>query len=338
MLCRVYEESESDTFLVNLEAAFEAKGEAFGDQFDWDPDETENAERWFQRLSSPAGQRYAKRFFGSARADRFEKAAAEDLRTSTPGIKKAMPHFMTVAYALDTCSAVPSSENTDADSPVLAMLLGVDQWLSGAVDDDFTFTKRLEVPSGHAIEVAHVATGLRAEASETALTQLEKTETPLVRKLQGAYEVIETSSDGVSQAAHSMVELIDRLFRYAFTEDEVIAWIDAHGKSTKGTPLVYLGKGGKVYPTKRGQAMCFICAGRDPDDSYDLYAAIAAAFVLARKTLEGFKHADTGNDIPAEMLDAIAQVEAGLVLVFRLAWLPLEDERRELLLTRLQAA
>ncbi|MFX0581139.1 hypothetical protein [Nocardia nepalensis] len=54
------------------------------------------------------------------------------------------------------------------------------------------------------------------------------------RKLEGTRFALEGSVGGVSQAANSPVELIDRMLRAAFPGEEVVVWLQASGATGEG--------------------------------------------------------------------------------------------------------
>lgn len=338
--CKVYATSDSDSFVAELEAAMEAKEHLFPSlAADDGPDvvaEIAKAERWVQRFQTQHGQRFVKRFFGSARADRFKAAFNEDVETMTPGIMKALPHFMEVAYAVDLCCSRVVDGDELPETPALFALSRIGLFLEPSNTGERTFNVTF-TPSNHAAELAHLATQMQAQTSANALATLESIETPLIRKLRGAYDAMEASEDGVSQAANSIIELIDRLLRCAFTDDEVLAWISAYERPRKGVPLTYP-KDGQERPTKQARAMCLISVGGDPGDLYDLHFTVAETVVGARRVLETYKHADTPEDAPDDLLDAVHLVEAALVLIFRLGWLGTDGDHRAEVLKRLRAA
>lgn len=152
----------------------------------------------------------------------------------------------------------------------------------------------------------------------------------LSRKVQGAKDAMSYSVDGVSQAANSLVELIDRLLRQAFTEADVIAWSTTHFPDD--ARMFHQGR-----PTTRAKALCFVYAGLDvPEPPSVLHELVASGIVATRRRLEKLKHADLGTDEERDLLAAyLNSVEGFLTLVVGLGWAAAPEEKLETLKVRL---
>ncbi|MFZ0491890.1 MAG: hypothetical protein WAM81_01690 [Acidimicrobiia bacterium] len=302
-------------------------------------DDPERMVRFLKRLQTPAGMRFAEKLLGSATAHRLRRAAEKDLRIATPAIRKAMPRMMRVAYALDLCSAVPVSAPFQSETPALSALVGIAGWLDVFEDNDCSFTSgALGLPSPDSLRMAAVVRTLQTEVPRQALQRLEAVQSPLTRKLRGAYEALELSSDGISQAANSAVELVDRLFRNAFTNAQVLDWVSANATSFEHDELIRPSRDGTDLPTKRAEALCFISGGQNPGEAAPLHSAIADALVRARRTLEQVKHSDDETTPATSVQEALSLVEAAIVVAFSFTWLSIEQEKRDDLLQRLSAA
>ncbi len=66
---------------------------------------------------------------------------------------------------------------------------------------------------------------LRQVVSTQAQVRVLQANSMLARKMQGARDALEHSADPVSQAANSLIELIDRLLRQSFPEPAVLDWV-----------------------------------------------------------------------------------------------------------------
>jgi hypothetical protein len=143
-----------------------------------------------------------------------------------------------------------------------------------------------------------------------------------VRKMSGARTVLDVSEDGASQAANSLIELIDRLMRMAFTKAEMLAWVKANFADMPN--LTYV-KDGVEMPTKRGEAMCFVHAGRPVEQRTPFTLLTGTAISVIRTELQHIKHADTGT--PEELLatrSLMSALEGCFTLAFNLGWAGVE--------------
>ena len=141
------------------------------------------------------------------------------------------------------------------------------------------------------------------------------------------------SVDGVSQAANSLVEFIDRLLRQAFSEADVVSWSNTHFPGDKR--MFHQGR-----PTARAKALCFVYAGLDvPEPPSVLHELVASGVVATRRQLEKLKHADLGTDEERQLLAAhLNGIEGFLTLVVGLGWAAVPDEKLETLKVRLGPA
>lgn len=176
---------------------------------------------------------------------------------------------------------------------------------------------------------------LRQMASGPTRAKLSDLNARLAAKIAGAEDALRLSADGVSQAAHSMVELIDRILRTAFTEQAVLDWIAESDRCDDD--LTYLAPSGKRSSTKRGQALCFIYAGRPVEESA-VHEILAAGVVSARTQLQALKHAEKGDSADVEkVVGLIAAVEGCFALTLRVGWMSLDDNEVDGLRRRLAA-
>lgn len=224
-----------------------------------------------------------------------------------------------------------------AQGAIISLVLQLDQGLDRLVSKglvlelasprpDETATLRVADLTEFVDQLRQVVSG----SSRAAVGELSGT---LARKMQGARDAIEHSADPVSQAASSLIELLDRLLRLAFSEQEVLDWCDINYDSA---PDLEYQKDGIRRPTKRGQALCFAYASQPVSERSGLHEMLAAGLVATRNNLEQLKHADSNEPGEAEKLAShLASVEGFLHLAFGLAWALAPEEQVNRLRSRL---
>ncbi len=282
-----------------------------------------------------------KKLLGAATSDRLRKAFQSDMRVVGPALLTSFPRLFPMANAFDTCMSASRSSDGN-ETPFLSAIFTADHALRVWSDQDYDLAsiRPTILPSDLAFELSFLAASMRAETSERAVAELDAVETPLSRKIRGARDVLGSSRDAVSQAANSMVEFIDRLLRSSFSDAEVLVWICDNIDSERQSDLVYDDRDRDIVrPTVKGRALCFISAGQPPGDSLQFYSQVAESMRSARRVLQRLKHADVASDeIPDELGDAIAAIEAAVAIIFGFAWLALDDEVRAPLLEALTQA
>lgn len=161
---------------------------------------------------------------------------------------------------------------------------------------------------------------LRQVVSTQAQVRVLQANSMLARKMQGARDALEHSADPVSQAANSLIELIDRLLRQSFPEPAVLDWVRT--KYPTMSDLIWSDRQqGRSRPTKRGQALCFLYAGQKCDQPSVLHLVAAAALVESRNRLENLKHSDKGTDDEKQLVrDLISAIEGILTIAIRFGW------------------
>ena len=146
----------------------------------------------------------------------------------------------------------------------------------------------------------------------------------LKRKVRGARDALNFSADPVSQAANSLIELIDRMLRDAYDAEYVLEWVDRYFTSQSVT-MTYESHG-CLRPTKRARALCFVCAGEAPPEVSMIHELASVAIVVARSNLEHLKHADACTDAEKrELLCMLETVEGSILLISRVAWLGVKE-------------
>lgn len=293
-----------------------------------------------QRLRSRDAQRFVHRLVGEARFNRLRSAMKADGAVIVLGVRRAMRSLMPLALALDDCVAflTPGQVATlegfgKFGDSLLRMVVAADASLDKVLDLGLPFHELTlregelepltnDISAGIDEIADHLHEVLEGRSSEVLL----ELSTRLSRKVQGARDALETSADGVSQAANSLVEFVDRLLREAFAEEDVMGWVSRNRR--QGPELSYEDKNlGRMRPTKRAQALCFVFGGHDHDESNVLNEMAAAGVVAARTRLQQLKHADDGgsDEVPT-LRRLIAAVEGFVVFSVRVGWIDLSDE------------
>src|SRR5205807_1781059 len=104
----------------------------------------------------------------------------------------------------------------------LRLLLQIDQAMGRYIDSECDWKAiAFEQTLGDNSELADAIERLRPIAAGPTRQRLAEINTKLARKIAGAHDALALSADGVSQAAHSLVELVDRVLRAPFSDDAV---------------------------------------------------------------------------------------------------------------------
>ena len=154
---------------------------------------------------------------------------------------------------------------------------------------------------------------------------------PLTKKLRGSITALSCSEDGVSQAANSLIELIDRVLRDFATDDEIERWLQANGFSGEEV-FRFSEEKGKDVPTKFGQCLCFLYGGgtvisgaadkQGADILATLYYYLAKSMTSARNKLQKIKHADLGTDEERAEIKQITSAILGVIeIAHRFCWI-----------------
>jgi hypothetical protein len=252
-----------------------------------------------------------------------------DATVLAAAIRKAVKHLMPYAVAFDDITAVlPPSQLAmlpglgGVSQPALAMVLQLDAILESIITAPVRATltaallKQGTRPTPN--QLAEVLPSLRQLVSGRAHEQAALLGATLSRKIQGARDALTHSADPVSQAASSLIEMIDRLLRTAFNEAEVLAWT---ASNYPDDDRLVNDVGGTIRPTKRAKALCFVHAGQSVDERSVVHEIVAAGLLATRTALQGLKHADTGQpDELDALLQHLAAVEGIITLAVGLSW------------------
>ncbi|MDF3319898.1 hypothetical protein [Rhodococcus sp. C3V] len=307
--------------------------------------------KFLKRARTDVWKRFLRRLVGAAAYDRLVSAVYADTAVVVAAVQVAVRVIQPLALAIDNCAATLSPEqitklgpfgNGDPTTSVLRTFLSLDSALTQLVDMEFDLSafdgdtdEVKDVRADDAILDELVETARLALSGEIR-AMLSSVNDLLRRKLSGAVTAIESSDDGVSQAANSLIELIDRLLRKAFTDAEVLEWLEATGRTSKD--LVFEDGNGKIRPTKRAQALCFVY-GANVSEPSPFHEVVAHSLVEVRTKLQKLKHAESNTpDEVSALRTMMDTVEGALSFAIRIGWMSLGLGTVDKLRERLEAA
>ena len=285
---------------------------------------------WFRRWPVPEHRRFVRKYLGASRVDRLASGFRQDGATLGIAVRRCLRHALPLAAAFDRCTRVLTPDQLAeiegaehfARSSILELFVQLDSLVSRIESADVRLNAGLARPSelsglpGSCTEIARLT---NPAISDNCTTILEELSASLARKITGARDALVNSADGVSQAAHSIVELIDRMLRLAFEPTAVLEWIDRH-QSAHQRQLTYQ-EHEQTLPTKAATALCFVCAGNAPSNPSMIEEVVAKSIVVSRNRLQGLKHADAGtSDEHEQVTELLEAVEGSLVLITRVTW------------------
>lgn len=190
-------------------------------------------EYWTKHLKQTTAQDFLQRLFGAAVYLRLRRALQSDLQVLALAMRRLNHALLPYAVAIEDAANVLSPDQLSALSVenfgpgrALNMLVSLDDWLQQAFQFDLP-EELLTVPEDEGPRTLKVIEesidNLRQVVAGKSRAVLAELSDVCVRKMSGARTVLEVSEDGASQAANSLIELIDRLMRMAFTKAEVLA-------------------------------------------------------------------------------------------------------------------
>jgi hypothetical protein len=304
--------------------------------------------RWAKRFTSPNRLLFARRIMGAALYDKLAAAVREDGALVVVGLRRASRSLMPTALALDDCAATLSAEQLrevggyeQIENSMLSLALRLDSIYDKLLDMDLPLDGvpiRPEEQRALQVDLSTLANQLRAIVATGSEERIAELNDALAKKISGAQDALLHSADGVSQAANSLIEFIDRLLRKAFTETYVLEWVASYYPDPK-FELTFLDKNqNRVRPTKRGQALCFAHGGEPAQNQSPLHRVAAAGIAEGRQQLQKLKHADVGGTEEVEqMQELLRAVEGFFLFAIRVGWAGVEDTRFQELKTRLAA-
>jgi hypothetical protein len=313
---------------------------------------------WIKRFGGePSATKYFIRAVGSGRYYRVRKAMKADAAVVMIGVRRLLRWFLPFTVAVDDCASLltvdqltaiyeacaqPGTKPAAINDSLLRLLLMLDEQIDRLVKFGVPLPEATaRVDERHHLDVADQAAfvdQLRTVVSGQSRTLVVELSQALTNKIQGARDAMQYSADPVSQAANSLIELIDRLLRGAFPEAFVLKWTAENLPDERNA--AYTTKEGLTKPTKRAQAFCFAYAGQKIQQRSALNEIAAVGLVIARKQLEQLKHADTGSTEEQKRLyGLLSAVEAYIVVAIRLGWsIHANDADLDQLRSRLVAA
>jgi hypothetical protein len=302
--------------------------------------------RWTRRLAGDGSwKRFARKLLGARSYDRLARAIRGDLSAVAGGFRRLVQIAQPFAVAFDDLVSVLTPEQIKgvdntydwAAISALRFLLQLDTAIGRYIESSFDWSSfQLDKTAVEQSDFAEMAQRLRGAAVGPTRERLAELNARLASKISGAQDALRLSADGVSQAAHSLVELIDRMLRTAFPNSAVMSWIDDSARNDDG--LTYIAEDGSQRPTKRAQALCFAYGGRPANQKSAIHEMVATGLVSARTQLQELKHADQGNEAEVRRVTSLmAAVEGFLTLALRIGWATLDEEEVDGLRRRLAA-
>ncbi|MCX5063790.1 MULTISPECIES: hypothetical protein [unclassified Streptomyces] len=293
----------------------------------------EEAKTWANSVQRVNYQLFACRLLGAAEYRRFVSAVREDGAVVALAARRALRALMPFAVAWSDAVSSMSQDQRKAVSKreILALdlvrgIAVVDKALGEKILKDLpmelTVATCEDLTGWEPEDLREIVSSLRDRVAEASAERLQRENSQLVRKVRGARDALKYSEDGVSQAANSLIELIDRIMREAFRPKDVLAWIKAN---LPDEPLLTYIKDGKEAPTKRGEALCFVYSAssvaREANEYDDgagpalIQDVLARILVSTRDKLQKLKHSDGGTQEERERLLALFSALEGALLL-----------------------
>lgn len=309
----------------------------------------EELTRWVKRLFASDSKRVLNRMLGTAAYSAMAKSLDQDVRTILEAVRVGTGYFRPWAVAMDDALASLSpAEQKDAGwlgdvgGSIFAVILNVQELLGATLIDESQLRFPSDVRPNELTpeQLSDAASEFRLLIQSRADKNLAELGSALSRKLQGARDALAHSADGVSQAASSLVELLDRLAREAFTEAAVLEWLVDN--SLDGSRYVYYTAEGRRRPTKRAQFLCLAWAAgpiSQQPQTLNLQKVVALALVNVREKLQKLKHSDAGTAEERELLLSLLNtIEGATMILARACWGAAGKERIASLHQRLSVA
>ncbi|MGW6824232.1 hypothetical protein [Streptomyces sp. NPDC055005] len=296
--------------------------------------DTEQAKAWLSTFKGLNYQAFALRLLGAGPYRLLVEAVKQDGAVLALAIRRGMRAVMPFAVAWS--DAVSNMSVHQRKAVAKADVFGL-EIVRGLIELDDAFGKRfistlpMQLTAATADDLVgwqpdnmpEIVASIRQRVGESSARRLERENSQLVRKIKGARTALAHSEDGISQAANSLIELIDRIMREAFTKEEVLVWVDANLPDEP--QMTFTDKDGRVQPTKRAEALCFVYRsgptarhaneyddGSGPTLIHDVFARV---IVATRTRLQEFKHDDDGTPEEKEqLLCLLAGLEGALML------------------------
>lgn len=358
-VCRVFTDDQADRPWLDRLYEMMLQRELDGDVQEWveglqaltSDDNRVDFGELMGRTSDTAYLQFARRLLGAAEYDRLADDLQHDAAVAVLAIRRGVRALMPLGVAWEDALGILTPEQLSRASlddvlvvGVLRMLVELDQHLGeGGLPDlpmKLVGATQAELQAIDGADLVRLAGQFRPVVAEASQRHVDDVNSYLTRKLKGARQALQFSADGVSQAANSLIELVDRLFRETYPKGIVLDWLDAELPGEEGT--TYLDKeSGKRRPTKYAEALCFVYKGgtvdrpaSDGDDSLGLTAfhrLTAKAIVQARNALQDLKHADRGQDDRDAVEKALAAIEGAVVIAMSVGWKAAQPRQPEVI-------
>lgn len=302
---------------------------------------------WAEDVKREGFQKFVRRAVGEASYQRLVSALQEDMAIVAVALRRAARALMPFAVALDDLySRLPEGQRlslptrSDLPNSILSLMLMLEGPLDKLVQFSAPSIVQEDLPAdlafGTADQILELVDELRELVSGQSRAKVQQLSRTLGRKVQGARDALQYSADSVAQAANSLIELIDRLLRAAFSDAEVIEWVN---RNYANKPGLTHESSGVVRPTKRGQVLCFVHAGASVNEPSVMHELAASALVATRTQLQKLKHADLGTEEEQEEIrELLSAVEGFLHLAIGVAWATVSDQRLDELKANLDVA
>ncbi|MFG2979460.1 hypothetical protein ACGFYY_41550 [Streptomyces sp. NPDC048331] len=276
---------------------------------------------------------FALRLLGAGDFRRLADAVKEDGAIVALAVRRGLRGLMPFAVAWSDAVANMSENQRKAVSKtdiigleVVQMVIKADE----AFGKKFISTLPMQLTAATADDLVgwrpddmtEIVSTIRHRVADSSAKRLERENSQLVRKIRGAKDALTHSEDGISQAANSLIELIDRIMREAFSKEEVMAWVEANLPDEPGLTRE---EDGKILLNKRAEALCFVYRGgptaREANEHDNgqgptlVHDVLARVIVATRTSLQKFKHEDAGTQEEKDQLfSLLAGLEGALLL------------------------
>ncbi|MFF8329232.1 hypothetical protein [Rhodococcus qingshengii] len=310
----------------SLERVMSAVVEEFGG--------AEKTKSWLENFNGESYQKFVEKLLGAARYRLLIQAFKEDAAVLAMAVRRGVRALLPFAIAWgDAVSLVSKSQiKPTSRAQVLAfnavdMVVSFDTFLGEKILPSLPMVKAMgdgvDLEAWKKEESVDLVARFRKMVTESSMRRVERANSSLVRKIRGARDALTYSEDGVSQAANSLIELIDRIMREAFPPSAVLAWVDANLPDEPETTHI---QDGVRKPTKRAESLCFVYGGeavlpREPSQFDDgigpspFHDVLARVLVSARNKLQKMKHFDSGSPEEREQIGAVLSALEGALML-----------------------
>lgn len=288
---------------------------------------------WLNSFKGVNYRAFALRLLGAGDFRRLADAVKEDGAIVALAVRRGLRGLMPFAVAWSDAVSNMSENQRKAVSKtdiigleVVQMVIKADE----AFGKKFISTLPMQLTAATADDLVgwrpddmtEIVSTIRHRVADSSAKRLERENSQLVRKIRGAKDALTHSEDGISQAANSLIELIDRIMREAFTKEEVMGWVEANLPDEPGLTFE---KDDSVLPNKRAEALCFVYRGgptaREANEHDNgqgptlIHDVLARVIVATRTSLQKFKHDDAGTQEEKDQLfSLLAGLEGALLL------------------------